>query len=43
MCIRDRFDFSKVEIGAALPEQAFRPRTPPDYELVNVDERPATR
>ena len=37
------FDFSKVQPGAALPEQAFRPRTPPDYELVNVDERPATR
>lgn len=37
------FDFSKVEIGAALPDQAFRPRMPPDYELVNVDERPAAR
>ena len=37
------FDFSKVEPGAALPEQAFRPRTPADYELVNLDDRPATR
>lgn len=37
------FDFSKVQPGAALPEQAFRPRTPPDYRLVNVDERPAGR
>jgi hypothetical protein len=34
-----RFTFDKAQANATLPARAFQPRTPADYEVVEVDDR----
>lgn len=33
-----RFTFDKAQANVTLPERAFQPRTPADYEVIQVDE-----